>query len=194
WLTVLCGTDLKAQVTVAGSTGANGAYTTLKGAFDAINLNAAQAGNNITIVISANTTETASASLNQPSTSSWNTLTISCTVPVTVSGSIVVAVINLNGADNVTIDGRIAGSGRNLTIANTSTATATAAVWLSSLGVGLGASGNTIRNCELACGATQNTSTNSTFGIIMCGTTIGITVNGDDNDNNSFIDNRIIRC
>ncbi|HZV70501.1 MAG TPA: NosD domain-containing protein [Saprospiraceae bacterium] len=185
---------VQAQVTVAGSGGAaNGSYTTLKLAFDALNLVTTQAGNVITVTLSANTTETAAAVLNQPSVSSWTSLTITCTSPVTISGSITTAVIKLNGADNVTIDGRIGGTGRNLSIINNSTATATAAVWLSSLGVGLGATGNTIRNCEIACGANQVTSANNTFGIIMCGATISNTSDGNDNDNNSFIENRIIK-
>ena len=62
-----------AQVTVAGSTGANGSYTTLKGAFDAVNANATQTGNNINITITGNTTETATAEL---LAGSWTTLTV----------------------------------------------------------------------------------------------------------------------
>ena len=42
---------LVGAVTVAGSTGADGSYATLKDAFDAINLNGAQAGNAIAISI-----------------------------------------------------------------------------------------------------------------------------------------------
>jgi hypothetical protein len=52
-----------------------------------------------------------------------------------IEGSIVGAIIRLNGADNVTIDGRQggAGSARDLTVRNNSTSTATAAIWLSSV-------------------------------------------------------------
>ncbi len=42
--------DIKAQnVTIANSTGANGTYATLKAAFDALNAQSTQAGNNITV-------------------------------------------------------------------------------------------------------------------------------------------------
>lgn len=182
-----------AQVTVANSTGANGDYTTLKAAFDAINANATQTGNNINITVNGSTTETATAEL---LAGNWTALTVRPTVAATVSGTIAGAVIKLNGADNVTIDGRIGGTGpnRSLTVANGSTATATAAIWLSSAGAGAGATNNIIRNLEIACGADQQTSTNITIGIIMNGATISTTANGDDNDNNSFIANRIIRA
>jgi len=49
------------QVTVSGSTGANGIYAQLNLAFTAINGAGTQAGNNIAIDITANTTEAASA-------------------------------------------------------------------------------------------------------------------------------------
>ncbi len=183
----------KAQVTVSGSTGANAVYTELNLAFTAINGAGTQAGNNIVVSISANTTETASASLNQ---SDWTTLTVRPTAAVTVAGSIVGAVIKLNGADNVTIDGRIGGVGtnRDLTVSNTNTSTATAAVWLSSLGAGLGAMNNVVRNLELKTGIDPTASANVTMGIIMSGTTISTTSNGDDNDNNQFIFNRITKA
>ena len=70
-LTIFYSSGIQAQVTVAGSAGAaNGSYATLKLAFDALNLETTQAGNVITISITANTTETASAVLNQPAVSS----------------------------------------------------------------------------------------------------------------------------
>ncbi|MGI8918728.1 MAG: beta strand repeat-containing protein [Pyrinomonadaceae bacterium] len=184
-----------AQVTVAGSTGANGGYTTLKAAFDAINANAVQTGNNITIDIAASTTETATAALNA---GDWATITIRPTAPgVSVSGTIVGAIIKLNGADNVTIDGRIGGSGtnRDLTVRNNSTASATVAIWLASVAAGNGASNNVIRNLEIAAGATANVNTNATVGVLMGGTTISlIATDGNDNDNNQFIFNRITRA
>ncbi|MGB5014892.1 MAG: Calx-beta domain-containing protein, partial [Pyrinomonadaceae bacterium] len=114
---------------------------------------------------------------------------------VSVTGNIVGAIIKLNGADNVTIDGRIGGVGtnRDLTVSNSSTSAATAAIWLASVAAGNGASNNTIRNLELAGGTDTSASANSTFGIIMCGTTISTTANGVDNDNNAFIANRIVK-
>jgi hypothetical protein len=185
----------RAQVTVTATAGTVGptAYTTLKGAFDAVNAGTHQGA--ITISLTANTTETATAALNASGApAAYTSVNITATTAVTVTGNIIGAIVKLNGADNVTIDGRIGGTGRNITISNSSTSAATAAIWLSSLAAGSGCTNNIIRNLELACGATQNTGTNSTFGIIMNGTTISTTADGNDNDNNTFFDNRIIRC
>ena len=110
-------------VTVAGSTGADGNYTTLKGAFDALNANTTQTGNTITVTIGLDTVETASAVLNQPSGGSWTSLAIVPSGTRSVSGSIAGPLIDLNGADNVNINGAFGGGG--LTIDNSS-ATATA--------------------------------------------------------------------
>jgi len=193
FLTLFMGNGLQslfAQVTVTGAVAGDGSYSTLGAAFTAIN-GGVQTGATINISLSGNTTETASAILN---TGAWTAVNITATVPVVISGTIAGAVIKLNGADNVTIDGRIGGTGRNITVQNNSTAATTAAIWLASVAAGNGCTGNIIRNCEIACGATQNTSTTNTWGIIMNGTTISNTVNGTDNDNNTFQENRIIRC
>ena len=185
--------NIKAQVNVTATVGTlSASYATLKLAFDEVN-----AGTHkgiIAISLTGNTTETVSAILKKSSApASYTTVGITATVPVTISGNIVGAVIKLNGADNVTIDGRIAGTGRNITVQNTSTTTDTAAIWLASVTTGNGCTNNMVRNLELACGAPQNTNKNNTFGIIMCGTTIAVTANGVDNDNNMFTENRIIR-
>lgn len=183
-------------VTVTATAGTTGPtdYPTLKDAFDAINLGTHQGA--ITVSIVTNTTETASAVLNSgavPPAVYTSVLVQPLGGARTVSGSIVGAIIKLNGADNVTIDGRIAGVGRNLSVINNNTSAATAAIWLASVAAGNGASNNIIRNLELAAGANQTAVTSATFGIIMSGTTISTTSNGVDNDNNSFIANRIIR-
>jgi hypothetical protein len=65
---------------------------------------------------------------------------------------------------------------------------------LASVIAGNGCTGNTVRNCEIACGAAQNTTALTTWGILMNGTTISNTANGVDNDNNTFQENRIIKC
>ena len=191
FLLLLSSISGNAQVTVSGAdaaTNAGSPYATLGAAFTAIN--AASQNNNIVISLTGNTTETASATLNA---GTWTSVNITATVPVVISGSIVGALIRLNGADNVTIDGRIGGLGRNISVINNTTAAGSAAIWLSSAGVGAGAMNNVIRNLEISGGANQISNPNATFGIIMCGATIGVTINGDDNDNNSFIANRIIR-
>lgn len=184
----------RAQVSVTATAGTTGPtpYTTLKGAFDAINAGTHQGAINISL--SAGTTETATAALNASGgTASYTSVNITATTPVTVTGSFTGAIIKLNGADNVTIDGRIGGTGRNITVSSTSTAAASAAIWLSSTGAGAGCTNNTIRNLELACGATQNTVATATYGIIMNGAAISTTSDGNDNDNNTFTENRIIR-
>ncbi|MBX7044696.1 MAG: T9SS type A sorting domain-containing protein [Ignavibacteria bacterium] len=97
-------------------------YTTLKGAFDAIN-----AGTHtgfITITITGNTTETASAVLNASGSGAASYTSISITPAGgalrTISASLTGYVIDLNGADNVTINGLNTG-GNSLTISNSAT-------------------------------------------------------------------------
>ena len=65
------------NVTVTGSTGADGSYATLTAAFTAINANTTQTGNTISVSIVGDTAEgTGTAVLNQPSGGSWTSLTI----------------------------------------------------------------------------------------------------------------------
>ena len=132
-----------AQVTVTGSTGANATYASLRLAFNAINTNTNQNGNNIVITITANTTETASASLTGQASNTWATLKIYPTVSgLTISGAFAGSLITLNGADNVTIDGSLNGSGAtaSLTIANSVR---------QAIGFLNGATSNLIRYCTL---------------------------------------------
>lgn len=149
-----------AQVDVTASGGApSGAYPTLKGAFDAIN-----AGVHTGIIelgISGNTTETASAVLYASgSPSAYTRITIRPTggAARTISGNLAGPVLDLNGADGVTIDGLNEG-GNALALVNLSTA--------GGAGSGTGAStvrflndatADTLRNLTLsgACGATPS--------------------------------------
>ncbi len=173
----------------------NIAYATLKEAFDAINAGTHTGA--VTVDIAGNTTETASATLNASGSgaASYTSVVITPSGGArVVEGAIVGAVIKLNGADNVTIDGRIGGAGRNLTVRNTSTVTATAAIWLSSVAAGNGASNNVIRNLEIAAGATSNVNALTTIGVLMNGATVSVTADGNDNDNNQFIANRITKA
>jgi hypothetical protein len=103
-------TTVNAQnVTVTGSTGANGTHANLGAAFTIINATA-QTNNNIEIKISGNIDEDQNngSTLNA---GTWTTLKIYpiatsiVTGPSNLGGNN--AVINLNGADNVTIDGRL---------------------------------------------------------------------------------------
>jgi len=112
------------QVTVIGAVSGNGTYASLtnaSGAFAAINASG-QPGANITITITGDvTTETGETSLNE---GTWSSLTIKPGggQARTISGTMDnIPLINLNGADNVFIDGLNSG-GNSLTITNLSTA------------------------------------------------------------------------
>ena len=83
------------NVTVSGSTGADGQYVTLQAAFAALNANGTQGGNTISVTIIGNTAETATAVLNQPSVSSWTSLTVSPSGARTVSGSLAAPLVDL---------------------------------------------------------------------------------------------------
>ena len=105
------------------------------------------------------------------------------------------ATIKLNGADYVTIDGSNGrGTTRDLTISSTSNQGATAAVWLSSLGAGAGATNNAIRNCRLFCGADQSTGTAETFGVVCSGSQIKTSSDGANNNDNTIASNEITRA
>ena len=184
--------EVEATLGTVGPTG----YATLKAAFDAINAGTHQGS--ISIDVCGNTVETATAALNSGAVApaSYTDVTVRPAGGARViEGSIVGAVVKLNGADNVLIDGRQGGTGtaRDLTVRNNNVASATAAIWLASVAAGNGASNNSIRYLEIACGTDTSSSSNSTFGILMSGTTISTTSNGLDNDGNSFQFNRIVK-
>lgn len=159
-----------AQVSLSATAGTpNASYTTLKQAFDAINSGTHQGA--VTISITGNTTETATASL-QASGSGTATYTSVQITPAggvarTISGSIAGALIELNGADNVTIDGLNTG-GNSLTIANANTTAA------STLKLSSDASNNSFRRIDL-----QGSGATMPAGVVLIdnGTTTG-------NDNN----------
>ncbi len=107
-------------VTVSGTLSpTDNTYATLKAAIDSINAHSDYANKDIEIKISGNTTETASVVLNQPTTASWNSLTIYPTsTNVTIAGNFIGTLLDLNGADKVNITGKLnkTGAGKNLTI------------------------------------------------------------------------------
>jgi hypothetical protein len=163
-----------AQISVNATGGIPGPsnYTTLKGAFDAINSGVHQAA--VIITITGNTTETATATLNASgtSTASYSSVVIKPTGTTrTISGNIPSdALIRLNGADNVTLDGSLNGTtSRDLTIKNAATFAPTV-ISLLSESLGAGSTYATIKNCNLTTGVTTRTG-------------YGILVTGSDNDN-----------
>lgn len=173
-------------------------FTTLTGAggfFGAIN-NGVVSGN-ITVNIVSDITEPGTEPLNQwaeQGGGGYTMLIQPATAPRKLSGSASGALIRLAGADRVTIDGRIGGSGNNLTVENTSSAASTAALWVSSLGTGAGATGNTVRNCIIRAGADQSGGTTTTIGILSSGTSVSITSDGADNDNNTYRENIVLKA
>ena len=182
-----------AQVDVTATGGTlNASYTTLGAAFAAIN--AGTHTGTIGIGISASTVEGATpATLNSSGagSASYTSVTINPTADgVSISGNPVTGfgVIQLNGADNVTIDGdnpSTFGTNRNLTVSNTAIATviANSVIRIATSTAVTSADNNTIRNCILLGNVTGGNSSlitstagssNSSFGI-YCGGNGGAT-------------------
>jgi trimeric autotransporter adhesin len=140
-----------------------GSYATLKDAFDAINAGTHTGA--VTVNIVGNTIETASAVLNASGTgaASYASVLITPTGTRTVTGAFVGHLVDLNGADNVTISG-----GNNLTISNTALGASSAIRFIND------ASNNTISQTNL------QGSGDVSFGVVTFGTG---TVTGNDNNN-----------
>ena len=184
--TLLIAGNSYAQITI----GAN-PYTNLKAAFDAINAGTETGA--ITININSSFSEPDSAVLNASGVggASYTSVLIKPTAPgLNITGNLSgKGIIILNGADNVTIDGRVgAGTTRELTIINNALTTTTAVIQNRSLGVGLGATNNTVTYCILQAG--NNIPTLSVYGIYAGGVTITTTGTGADNDNLTFTNNK----
>jgi len=166
--------------TVGSTGGAN--YTTLKLAFDAINTGAITGA--ITLQVIANTTETVSAKLNQTGTGSANYTSVNIYPTVTglsITGNLSTPIIDLSGADYITIDGRVnaTGSVASLTITNSSTS---ATAGTSTIRFINDACNNTVKYCNL-----KGSETSATSGILFFSTTTGTT----GNDNNTITNNNI---
>ncbi len=179
-----------------GGGGNFASLTNAAGIFEFINNNVVSG--NVTINISANlASELGTVALNEfPSP---HTLTIRPSGnPRTITGTNSGALIRLNGADRVTIDGNdpaddVVGGDptlRQMTITNTNIGTSSAVIGLISLGAGAGATNNTIKNTNIR----GNTPTTTLFGIFAGGSTLsitGTTAAGADNDNNTYQNNSI---
>lgn len=171
------------QVVVTATGGVVGPtnYTTLKGAFDAINAGTHQG--NINIAIAGNTNETATAVLNgSVAPANYIGVTIKPTgaariIQGNIAGG---ALVKLNGADNVVIDGSLTAGTRDLTFRNTSTTGNPTVIWVGSASTTDGASQNFIMNSIVEGGG-------STTGFIALvqssGTTIGGTAESPNNAN-----------
>ncbi|MCB9341981.1 MAG: hypothetical protein H6577_27960, partial [Lewinellaceae bacterium] len=194
---------VQAPFTGTYTVGAAGNFATLTDAVDFYNTTPCLAGPVVFELIDASyPSETFPiVIMENPNASATNTLTIrpAAANAVTISGTsgaTASALIRLNGADYVIIDGVNTG-GAKLIIENTSTTAGTAVIWLSSNGAGLGATNNQIKNCELKAGITQNTSTSNTYGVVVAGSTLSSSITsvtaGNDNDNNVVSGNTITK-
>ena len=134
---------VSASAATPGPTG----YANVKAAFDAINKGTHQG--TVTVTIVANTTEFESAALNATGgTANYTSVYIYPTASgLSVAGDLAAPLIDLNGADNVTIDGRVDMSGTaNLIITNTSTSLDAGT---STIRFVNDASGNTVKYCTI---------------------------------------------
>jgi len=177
---VTCGAgNIRVEATNSGN---NADYATLKDAFDAINLGTHTGV--INIGVCGDTTETASAVLNASGVgaANYSLVLITPTGARTISGAIVAGspLIDLNGADNVTIDGLSSG-GNSLTIANT---TASATTGTSTIRLINGAQNNTITRCAVLGSSTASTT-------VAGGNILISTSTGGANSNNAISSNAI---
>ncbi len=181
-------TPIAVPLTGTKTVGTGGDYASLTnagGLFDVINGNGVNGALNIQITSNL-TTETGAVALNAMSGTTPSLKVFPSGAARTVSGSLAGALIRLNGADNVAFDGSLGGTGtdRNLTITNTNTTSPTV-LSLISLGTGLGATNNVIRNCNISTGVATSTG----YGISVGGSTPGTA--GADNDNVTIQNNSI---
>ncbi len=170
-LLLCCFESMEGQTTkTVGGTNAN--YTTLKLAFDAINAGSVKGA--VTLQITGTTTETASAVLNASGTGAANytSVVIYPTATCSISNAGNWATIDLNGADNVTIDGRIdlAGTTNSLSISGTNSGNGASDIRLIN-----SAENNIIRFCNLS-----GASASSSMGIVS----FAASNTGNGNDNN----------
>ena len=169
---LLVGAGAAAQVSVTATAGTTGpsTYATVKDAFDAVNLGTHQGA--ITVSLTGDTTEAASAALNASGSGGalYTTILVAPSGGAlrTVSGAVAGPLVDLNGADAVTIDGLGTG-GNGLTISNTSAATGASTIRFVN-----DATGNTVTNATLL-----GSSTSVTSGTILFST--GTTTGNDGN-------------
>lgn len=183
---VSCTTSSAVEVeATAGTPGPTG-YATLKDAFDAVNAGTHQG--TLAVSICGDTTETAPAVLNASGSGS-SVYTAATIRPAggaarTISGATAAGgpMIDLNGADNVTIDGLNSG-GNALTISNTTVSATSGTSTIRFIG---GATGNTITRTSILGSANMAVGTNG--GTIYFATDA---LTPDGNDNNTISNNNI---
>ena len=170
-------------IKTVGNTNAD--YATLGAAFTAINIGSITGA--ITLQIISGTSEGASAVLNASGGSaSYTSVTIYPTVTSCyITGNLLAPLIDLNGADNVTINGSLNGgnTGTDLFIRNQNT-TSSSVEQGSTIRFINDATNNTVKYCNI-----WGSETNNYLGILLFSTTTGTT----GNDGNT-IDHNNITC
>jgi hypothetical protein len=171
--------------------GAGGNYTTLTAAVADYNTKCMTGPVTFSLTDATYPSETFPITINQNAdASAVNTLTIKPAVGIvpTISGSTITAIIKLNGADYVTIDGSNNGTTtRDLTITNTNTGTASVVIWNASASASNGASDNTFKNMIIV----GNAPTTTVAGIVT-GSTSGTLTIADTPNNRIVIKNNAI--
>ncbi|MDA3852806.1 MAG: hypothetical protein PF444_00970, partial [Bacteroidales bacterium] len=171
------------NIEVSATIGASTAYyATLKEAFDKVNDGTYQG--NVTVKVNHSTTETASAVLKGSGIASASYVSVNLyptKAGLSINGDVPAPIIDLDGADNVIIDGRVNASGatKELSIINTSTASYGGN---SAIRFVNGASNNTVKYCTI-----KSSETKSTYGILFFSTSTSSLGN-----NNNVIDNNNI--
>ncbi|HRI59222.1 MAG TPA: proprotein convertase P-domain-containing protein, partial [Saprospiraceae bacterium] len=172
------------QASLSGTftVGAGGNFTTLTAAVAAYNTSCLAGPVVFSLTDAVYAGETYPITINQvPNASAVNTLTIRPAAGVSASFTAsATALIKLNGADWVIIDGSNNGTNsRNLTFSNTNAA-ASAVLWNASLGGGgNGATNNTFKNLIIIGGSGT---VSGIYGIVSS-STAAIATGGEDNDN-----------
>lgn len=175
---VLCGITGAAPLSGSYNVGSGQTYTSLSGAagfFNAVNIEGLSG--NVTVLITSSINETGAVTLNQWASASY-TITIrpSSATVYSISGNVAAPLLILNGADNLTIDGRFGGAGRYLRFSNTNNNGSTFQFIND-------ATNNTFTYCTI-----EGTRVSGTSGVIDFSTTTGST----GNDNNT-ISNCVLR-
>lgn len=157
-------------------------YSSVKAAFDKINDGTHRGA--VTVKMNGSTAETVAAVLNASGGGNANYTSVNLYPTITglsISGNLASPLIDLNGADNVILDGRVnaTGSATDLTITNTyaSSATGTSTIRLINDAVN-----NTVKYCSII-----GSETDAASGVIFFATTSVTT----GNDNNTVSNNNI---
>lgn len=164
--TILSTAAMSAPLSGTYNVGSGQTYTTLTGAsgfFNAVNVNGLSG--NVIVNITSGITETGTVALNQWSGTYTIKIQPSAATLRTISGNIAAAMINIAGADRVTIDGRFGGSGMYLRFVNSNTGGQTFRFYND-------ATYDTIRYCQV-----DGMRVASNSGIIDISTTSGTTGN-----------------